>query len=218
MVVAGTDEAVDRNNSIPARTVLNHHRLTPARGEPFGDQACADVGARTWPERQDELNRPLRPSLRRHRRHRKHKRKQRGRSDAEPSLHVGHDVIQDLTRRTVLIVGDRANSVKPRMRLGSVEPIKNEAPGVLHTRLLRCLRLPTRRSNSVRMSAIGELAGIERDLPMTCLSIRAGPNVAGLLDSQVVESEKPPGLASRLLNTAVVRTVSRLPSNAASPR
>ena len=49
MVVAGADEGIDGDNAVAARTVLDHHGLTPACGELFGDQARADVGARAGP-------------------------------------------------------------------------------------------------------------------------------------------------------------------------
>jgi hypothetical protein len=45
MVVAGADEGIDGDNAVATRTVLHHDRLTPARGELFGNQARADVGA-----------------------------------------------------------------------------------------------------------------------------------------------------------------------------
>ena len=94
MVVVGADEGIDGDNAVATRTVLHHDGLTPARRELFGDQARADVGARTGAERQDELDRPLRPGLRRHRRHRQHQRKQGRGNDADHRLHVGHDVLQ----------------------------------------------------------------------------------------------------------------------------
>ena len=62
VVVLGADEGIDGDHGIAARTVLDHDRLLPFRGELVRDQARADVGAAAGAERHDEADRALRPS------------------------------------------------------------------------------------------------------------------------------------------------------------
>jgi hypothetical protein len=49
------------NESVAAGTILDHHRLSPFRRKFVRQEASRDVDARTWPKRNDEPDRPLRP-------------------------------------------------------------------------------------------------------------------------------------------------------------
>jgi hypothetical protein len=64
MVVVAGDERLDRHQAVGAGPVFDHHRLAPARRQPVGQHARADIGAGARPERHDEPHRPLRPRLR----------------------------------------------------------------------------------------------------------------------------------------------------------
>jgi hypothetical protein len=51
------------NEEVAAGLVLDHHRLPPLCRELFADQARGDVDAGAGAERQDQLDRALRPAL-----------------------------------------------------------------------------------------------------------------------------------------------------------
>jgi hypothetical protein len=59
----------DRNETVTARPVLDHHRLAPARRELFCEQPGRDVDPSGGTKRQDELDRALRIILRAGERH-----------------------------------------------------------------------------------------------------------------------------------------------------
>ena len=62
VIVLGADEGVDGDDAVAAGLVLDHDRLAPFLGQPVGQKPPADVGAAAGAERQDEADRPRRPS------------------------------------------------------------------------------------------------------------------------------------------------------------
>ena len=95
VVVVRADECVDGDEAVAAGAVLDHHRLAPFRGELFGDQPRADVGAGARTKRQQELDGARRPVLRRRgqgrQRKRRHREERAGQRfcDAHEFLRVG---------------------------------------------------------------------------------------------------------------------------------
>ena len=63
MIVTGADDRRDRDEGIAARPVFDYHRLTPLGRQLVGEHARGDVDAGAGPERNNELDRVLRPSL-----------------------------------------------------------------------------------------------------------------------------------------------------------
>src|SRR5262249_20169509 len=63
VVIVGADERADGDETIPAGAILDNDRLAPAPAQSIRDQSRADIDAAARPERHDELDRPLRPSL-----------------------------------------------------------------------------------------------------------------------------------------------------------
>ena len=64
MRVAGRKKRHHRGDAVAALFVLYDHRLTPALGEVLRKQAAGNVGAGPGRERDDQLDRALRPALR----------------------------------------------------------------------------------------------------------------------------------------------------------
>jgi hypothetical protein len=75
MIVVGIHECADRDDGVAAWAVLDHHRLAPARAQPIRQQPRPDIHPRSGAERQQKLDRTLRPSLRRRRHDRKDNRR-----------------------------------------------------------------------------------------------------------------------------------------------
>jgi hypothetical protein len=63
VIVVGSDEGRDRHEAVAARPVFDDDRLSPARREPLGEQACADVGAGPRSKRHDEFDGVVGPGL-----------------------------------------------------------------------------------------------------------------------------------------------------------
>ena len=63
MRVAGRKKRGHRGDAVPALFVLYDHRLAPALGEVLRKQAAGNVGAGPGRERDDQLDRALRPAL-----------------------------------------------------------------------------------------------------------------------------------------------------------
>src|SRR5262245_5985868 len=61
MVVVRAQKCRDRNDTIAARAVLDHDRLSPQRLQPLGKDPRPDVRACARSEWDDEFHRPLRP-------------------------------------------------------------------------------------------------------------------------------------------------------------
>ena len=64
MIIVGTGECADRDETIAAGTILDHRRLAPAPGQPIREQSRPDIDAAARSERHNEFDRPLRPGLR----------------------------------------------------------------------------------------------------------------------------------------------------------
>src|SRR5262249_8714525 len=64
VVIVGGDERADGDETVSAGAILDDDRLAPAPAQSICDQARADIDTATGSERHDELDRPLRPSLR----------------------------------------------------------------------------------------------------------------------------------------------------------
>ena len=84
MVVAGAGEDVDRDDAVAAGTILDHHRLAPARRKAFGEHPGGDIDAGAGTERQDEAHHTLRIALRADRRDAVRDREQRGSREQDP--------------------------------------------------------------------------------------------------------------------------------------
>src|SRR3954467_5618091 len=65
VVVLRLDHRVDRDDAVAAGAVLDDDRMAPHLRQAVGIEARTDVRARAGPERDDELDRLLRPRLRR---------------------------------------------------------------------------------------------------------------------------------------------------------
>jgi hypothetical protein len=65
MIIASADKRAYCHDAVPSGAILDHDRLIPFLSQSIGQQPRPDVGAAAWPERQDELDRPRRPGLRR---------------------------------------------------------------------------------------------------------------------------------------------------------
>jgi len=63
MGVACRKECRDRRDAVAALFVLNDHWLTPASRQPFCKQPAGNVRAGPRRERDDQLDRALRPAL-----------------------------------------------------------------------------------------------------------------------------------------------------------
>ncbi len=75
VIVMGADEGADPDDAVAAGTILDHHRLAPARRQPVGQQPRRDVGTAAGAQRHDEPDVALRPRLGRGRRCRGKQRK-----------------------------------------------------------------------------------------------------------------------------------------------
>ena len=64
MVIVGTHERADGDETVSAGAILDDDRLAPAPAQSIPDQSRADIDTTAWSERHDELDRPLRPCLR----------------------------------------------------------------------------------------------------------------------------------------------------------
>jgi hypothetical protein len=65
MVVVCADHGRHGDNGVAAWTVLDHNRLGPTFAQPIAEEAGTEIYATARPKGHDELDRPLRPSLRR---------------------------------------------------------------------------------------------------------------------------------------------------------
>ena len=54
VIVIRAQERRDRDDAVAAGTIFDHHRLTPALRQLFGEQPRADIGGRARSERHDE--------------------------------------------------------------------------------------------------------------------------------------------------------------------
>ena len=65
MIIVGADERADGDETVSAGTILDDDRLAPAPAQPIRDQSRADIDTAARSEGYNELDRPLRPGLRR---------------------------------------------------------------------------------------------------------------------------------------------------------
>src|ERR1700724_3341347 len=90
MIIVGAHEGADRDDAVTARTVLDHHRLSPARAQPLPDEARPDVDSRAGSERHYEFDRTLRPRLFRRWRRRQQSRCDETQGKGKQSWHAAH--------------------------------------------------------------------------------------------------------------------------------
>jgi hypothetical protein len=95
VIIVGAGERADGNETIAAGTILDDDRLAPAPAQSVRNQSRADIDTAAGSERQDELDRALRPNLRRRRLrrrwlYRQHKHGEKAEGDAKcETLHAG---------------------------------------------------------------------------------------------------------------------------------
>jgi hypothetical protein len=65
MIVVGADHGAHRDDGVATWTVLDHNRLPPPLAQSIAKETRAEVHATAGTQGDNELYRPLRPSLRR---------------------------------------------------------------------------------------------------------------------------------------------------------
>ena len=103
IVIGSGDESPDGDETVAARAVLDHHRLTPPRAQSVGKETCADIDPASRPKRYNHLDRALRPGARGLRGRQVHDRRKgdeekNGRRGYHARLNVGRQALRSLSK------------------------------------------------------------------------------------------------------------------------
>jgi hypothetical protein len=64
IIIGGSDESTDGDETVAARAVLDHHRLTPTHAQSVGKKTRADIDPASRPKCHNDLDGALRPGAR----------------------------------------------------------------------------------------------------------------------------------------------------------
>jgi hypothetical protein len=93
VVITRAQEAGNGNDPVAAGAILHHNRLPPSGAEPIAQQSRADIDAGAGTERNHELDRSLRPSLRRRGRGVRYERCKHTQDEDKRARHAAHDLL-----------------------------------------------------------------------------------------------------------------------------